>query len=94
MATLGRAYVEGTLGEKRIQEGARLLFDAARTGHPTARVVLAEAYLRSQGLEAANRDYAEAWLDTVTAGDSAAALKTLTDMLRDSSVQKSDASKQ
>lgn len=90
-ATLGRAYVEGALGPKRIEEGARLLFDAARAGHKTARLILAEAFLRSQGLETANRDYAEAWLDSVTAGDSAVALQTLTEALRSGKEQPSDA---
>src|SRR3546814_7187936 len=82
MAALGRAYLDGTLGERRIDEGARLLFDAARAGHPTARYVLAEAFLESQGLESANRDYAQAWLETVVAGETDAALATLTEMLR------------
>ena len=83
MAALGRAYLDGTLGERRIDEGARLLFEAARAGHPTARYVLAEAFLQSQGLESANRDYAQAWLETVVAGDTDAALATLTEMLRE-----------
>lgn len=86
MAALGRAYLDGTLGERRIDEGARLLFSAARAGHPTARYVLAEAFLQSQGLETANRDYAQAWLETVVAGDTDAALATLTEMLRESPV--------
>src|SRR3546814_9085230 len=71
------------LGERRIDEGARLLFEAARAGHPTARYVLAEAFLQSQGIESANRDYAQAWLETVVAGDTEAALATLTEMLRE-----------
>mgnify|MGYP000503808855 CR=1 FL=1 len=87
MAALGRAYLDGTLGERRVDEGARLLFEAARTGHPTARYVLAEAFLQSQGLESANRDYAQAWLETVVAGDTDAAVATLTEMLRESKVQ-------
>jgi uncharacterized protein len=87
MAALGRAYLEGTLGERRIDEGARLLFRAARAGHPTARYVLAEAFLQSQGLERANRDYAQAWLETVVAGDTDAAVATLTEMLRESRQQ-------
>src|SRR3546814_1173613 len=74
MAALGRAYLDGTLGERRIDEGARLLFEAARAGHPTARYVLAEAFLQSQGIESAYRDYAQAWLETVVAGDTEAAL--------------------
>ena len=91
MAALGRAYLDGTLGERRLAEGARLLYLAARTGHPTARYVLAEAYLESQGLESANRDYAQAWLDTVVAGDTDAAVATLTEMLREAPVAQPDA---
>src|SRR3546814_20919972 len=45
--------------------------------------VLAEAFLQSQGIESANRDYAQAWLETVVAGDTEAALATLTEMLRE-----------
>ena len=87
MAALGRAYLGGTLGERRIDAGARLLFRAARAGHPTARYVLAQAFLQSQGLEGANRDYAEAWLDTVVAGESDVAVATLTQMLREAKVE-------
>lgn len=90
MAALGRAYLDGSLGERRIDEGARLLFEAARAGHPSARYVLAEAFLQSQGLESANRDYAQAWLETVVAGDTDAALATLTEMLREGKVQAPD----
>ena len=39
--------------------------------------------MQSQGLESANRDYAQAWLETVVAGDTDAALATLTEMLRE-----------
>jgi hypothetical protein len=85
-AALGRAYVTGVLGEEhRIDEGARLLFEAARAGHPTARYVLAEAFLKSQGLESVNRDYAQAWLQSVVAGDTDVALGALTAMLREAS---------
>jgi TPR repeat protein len=90
MAGLGRAYLDGTLGERRPAEGARMLYHAARSGHPTARYVLAEAYLESQGLEGANRDYAQAWLDTVVAGDTDAAVATLTEMLREASIEHPD----
>jgi TPR repeat protein len=82
-AALGRAYVTGALGERRVDEGARYLFEAARSGHPSARLVLAEAFLESQGLEGVNRDYAQAWLDTVVGSDTSAALETLTEMLRE-----------
>jgi TPR repeat protein len=89
-ATLGRAYITGVVGKRRVAEGARLLFQAARAGHPTARYVLAEAFLRSQGLETANRSYAQDWLQTVVAGDSEVALAALTDMLREATAADPD----
>ena len=94
MAALGQAYLDGTLGERRIDAGARLLFRAARAGHPTARYVLAEAFLESQGLASANRDYAQAWLETVVGGDTDVALATLTEMLREGKVDASGAAPQ
>jgi TPR repeat protein len=94
MAALGQAYLDGTLGERRIDAGARLLFRAARAGHPTARYVLAEAFLESQGLASANRDYAQAWLETVVGGDTDVALATLTEMLREGKVDASGAASQ
>src|SRR3546814_16891258 len=72
MAALGRAYLDGTPGERRIDEGARLLFEAARAGHPTASYVLADAFLPSQGTEIANQESAPAWLGHVVAGQTKA----------------------
>ena len=83
-AALGRAYVNGVFGKRRVADGARLLLKSAQAGHPTARYILAEAFLKSQGLEGVNRDYAQAWLQTVVDGNTDVAVRTLTEMLRDS----------
>lgn len=83
MLALGLAYLHGSFGERRIDEGARLLFEAARAGNPAARNVLVETVQHSRGLEETQRAEAEAWLDARIAEDPEAALTTLTAMLRD-----------
>lgn len=87
MGALGRAYLNGDLGPSRQDDGARLLLSAARAGHPTAQYALAEAYLKSQGLAATNREYAQTWLQSMVAGDTEIAVRTLTQMLRETNVR-------
>jgi TPR repeat protein len=87
MAALGRAYINGDLGDRQIKKGTRMLVKAAQRGHESARYALAEAYLQAQGLEKANRDYAQAWLQSVIAGDSELAVQTLAEMLADSDIR-------
>lgn len=87
MGALGRAYLNGDLGPSRQADGARLLLRAARAGHPTAQYALAEAYLKSQGLASTNREYAQTWLQSMVAGDTEIAVRTLTQMLRETSVR-------
>jgi TPR repeat protein len=79
---LGLAYLHGSFGERRIDEGSLLLFEAARAGNPSARNVLTRTVLHAQGLEETERTEAEAWLDARLAGDFDAGLAELTAMLR------------
>jgi uncharacterized protein len=83
MLVLGLAYLHGSFGERRIDEGARLLFEAARAGNLPARNVLTRTILHARALEEIDRAEAEAWLDTRLADDSGAGLATLTAMLRE-----------
>jgi len=83
MLALGLAYLHGSFGERRIDDGARLLFESARAGNPTAHNVLAEAFQHAQGPEKVDRAEAEAWLDDQLATNSETGLARLTAILRD-----------
>jgi len=81
MLALGLAYLHGSFGERRIDEGAGLLFEAARAGHPAARSVLTRTLLHARG-EAEGAE-AETWLDARLAGDPEQGLAEVTAMMRE-----------
>ncbi|MFD2189295.1 tetratricopeptide repeat protein [Pistricoccus aurantiacus] len=90
-ATLGREYLRGDILTFDPRMGADYLFRSANQGHPTARLALAEAYLRAKGLENANRNQALLWLDKTLEGNSQVALETLYQVLSESKVPQPDA---
>src|SRR3546814_19909654 len=55
------------------------------TGHlcPQPAAFRSEGLPQAQGIESGDRDFRQAWLETVVAGDTEAALATLTEMLRE-----------
>lgn len=68
------------------RKGAELLVKAARQGHQSARLSLAQAYLQARGVEFVNQEQAMIWLDGVMDSDSETAIETLRDLLEDPQV--------